>query len=66
MDLRAGDGRSPCLSLAVRPLHRHRQLVLGHFAQGFGQFTGRPAGCVRLLGVGVVDDLPGRQVLRRQ
>jgi hypothetical protein len=51
MNLRAGNGWPPRLPVAAGPFDRDGRLVLGHFAQGFGQLAGRPAWRVRLLGV---------------
>ena len=40
-----------------------RQLVLSDLAKRFGELTARAAGRVDLVGLGIVNDLPGRQVV---
>jgi hypothetical protein len=66
VDLRAADGRASRLLRAVQLLDRVGGLRMPHVAQALRELAGGPAGHVLLGRVGIVDDLPPRQVAGRE
>ena len=52
--------------MPVRPLDWNFNVVFAYSSKFFGEFEGRAAGGIHLVGMRVIDNLPRGQVLRRE
>src|ERR1700682_2597902 len=63
MTLRAVNRCPACLFWAMSVFKRDTQVVLSDGCEFFGQFACRPTGSINFRGAGIINDLPGRQVV---